>query len=571
MSQSRREFLQASAGAAAGAALPETGVARRSPGPRAGAGSFLPLLHPPDRVVAVTAEERLNLERAASGAWAGKGVRVETPLTGAGDGLAVRVASERPLRRVLLRWALRVPGAVRVLGDHWERGYGDLEWRSLVPERPLPWYFLTNDGARTHGYGVRTGAAALAHWQVDGDGVSLWLDVRSGGRGVELNGRTLEAAVVAAREGREGESAFEAARAFCRLLCDAPRLPGAPVYGGNSWYSAYDRIDARLVREMADDVAALSPSAVAPFAVIDSGWQSAIGLHAAAGGPWREANREFPEMGRMAEDLRGRGTRPGIWVRPLVTVDRVPESWTLSTARFKADYPGVVLDPSVPDALALVKADVARLAREWRYDLVKHDFTTYDLFGRWGFEMGASVTPDGWGFADRSRTSAEIVRALYEAIREAAGGALLIGCNTIGHLGAGLFELQRTGDDTSGREWERTRKMGVNTLAFRMPQHGVFFAADADCAAITRAVPWDLARQWLELLAASGTPLFVSHVREALGAAQRDVVRGAFALAASGQAHAEPLDWLGTTCPRRWRLAGGEATYEWTGPDGVDA
>ena len=239
---------------------------------------------------------------------------------------------------------------------------------------------------------------------------------------------------------------------------------------------------------MTDDVVALSPSGDnRPFAVIDSGWQASIGIHAAAGGPWREPNRLFPPMAKLSDEIRSKGARPGIWVRPLVTVDRVPDSWTLPASRFRGDYPGVVLDPSVPEVLALVREDVARLAREWRYDLVKHDFTTYDLFGRWGFEMGPSVTVDGWSFADRSRTSAEIVRALYAAIREAAGPSVVIGCNTIGHLGAGLFELQRTGDDTSGREWERTRKMGVNTMAFRLPQHGTFFAADADCAPITKA------------------------------------------------------------------------------------
>ena len=82
--------------------------------------------------------------------------------------------------------------------------------------------------------------------------------------------------------------------------------------------------------------------------------------------------------------------------------------------------------------------------------------------------MVNELTDRGWSFTDRGRTTAEIVRALYEAIRASAGPAELIGCNTIGHLGAGLFELQRIGDDTSGNEWSRTRKMGVNTLAFRL-------------------------------------------------------------------------------------------------------
>ena len=565
-SRSRRSFLQAAV-AAGGAAT----AAATEPGPRGAApSSFLAIVRPPDQAFVHVEGERLTLAKSAPGEWTHGSVHVET--TAAGERLAVRVASGLALRRVHLRWAVTVPSGLRLLGDHWERGYGDLEWRGVVPERPMPWFFLAHDGRRTHGYGVRTGASALAHWQVDGEGVSLWLDVRCGGRGVELEGRTLEAATVVAREGRGGESAFAAARAFCSLLHDRPRMPASPVYGGNSWYSAYDRIDADLVRAMADDVVALSPSGDnRPFAVIDSGWQASIGLHAAAGGPWREPNRLFPPMATLSDEVRSKGARPGLWVRPLVTVDRVPESWTLSASRFKGDYPGVVLDPSVPEALALVREDVTRAAREWRYDLVKHDFTTYDLFGRWGFEMGPSVTADGWSFADRRRTSAEIVCALYAAIREAAGPALVIGCNTMGHLGAGLFELQRTGDDTSGREWERTRKMGVNTMAFRLPQHGTFFAADPDCAPVTSALPWPLAERWLRLVAASGTPLFLSHAREALGPEQKASVREAFARAAVPQPPAEPLDWLDTTCPRRWRLGGREVEVEWTGEGGVEA
>jgi hypothetical protein len=295
---------------------------------------------PPDRVFAHVEGERLALEKGMTGEWARGGVRVETPLTG--DRMAVTVASEAPLRRVHLRWGVAVPTGLRLLGDHWERGYGDLEWRGVVPERPMPWFFLTYDGRRTHGYGVRTDASALAHWQVDAEGVSLWLDVRSGGRGVELKGRTLGAATVVAREGRDGESAFAAAQAFCTVLHDRPLMPASPAYGGNSWYSAYDRIDADLVRAMTDDLVALAPAgANRPFAVIDSGWQGSIGIHAAAGGPWREPNRLFPPMAKLSDEIRSKGARPGIWVRPLVTVDRVPDSWTLPVSRFRGDYPGV--------------------------------------------------------------------------------------------------------------------------------------------------------------------------------------------------------------------------------------
>jgi alpha-galactosidase len=167
------------------------------------------------------------------------------------------------------------------------------------------------------------------------------------------------------------------------------------------------------------------------------------------------------------------------------------------------------LDPSVPEVLEMVRTDIKRLSG-WGFELIKHDFSTFDIFGQWGVNMKESMTRNGWHFADRTRTSAEIVVDLYRAIREAAGDTLIIGCNTIGHLAAGLVELQRTGDDTSGREWERTRRYGINTLAFRMAQHGAFFAVDADCVGLTNDVPWNFNAQWLDLLARSGTPLFVS-------------------------------------------------------------
>jgi alpha-galactosidase len=184
--------------------------------------------------------------------------------------------------------------------------------------------------------------------------------------------------------------------------------------------------------------------------------------------------------------------------------------------------------------------------------------------------MGAQLTNPGWHFADQTRTTAEIVVALFQAIRRGAGQALVIGCNTFSHLAVGIFELQRTGDDTSGLEWERTRKMGVNTLAFRMPQHNAFYACDADCVGLTTQVPWHLNRQWLELLSTSGTPLFVSPAPEALGDEQVSALRRAFALAAQAQPAGEPRDWLHLTTPCEWKLMDSPTTFDWFSPTGVE-
>ena len=151
---------------------------------------------------------------------------------------------------------------------------------------------------------------------------------------------------------------------------------------------------------------------------------------------------------------------------------------------------------------------------------------------------------------------------------------LLDGCNTVGHLGQGVFDLQRTGDDTSGRQWERTRRMGVNTLAFRLPQHGNFFTVDADVVGLTDAIPWEFNKQWLDVLARSGTATLVSAGPPAHGPEQRAALRNAFAIASEGGASLRPADWMETSAPELWQQHAGcsaasERRYRWSGPGGA--
>ena len=514
---------------------------------------LLEVVRVPDRVTAFCESGEYDLRQTAEGEWTAEDLIIEThPQDGF---LPIQLSAPRSaVKRLRLHWSLPGHGATRILGDAWERGYGDLEWRSVVPERPLPWYFLASDGTKTHGVGVKTGPNSLCFWQVDSGGVTLWLDVRSGGVGVALGERVLEAATVVAHAGTPEETPFASARAFCQMLCDKPLLPKQPVYGGNNWYYAYGVSSHAQILEDSRLIASAAPDGDnQPFMVIDDGWQ--LTGPNCSGGPWHLSNAAFPDMARLASEMKGTGVRPGLWMRLLTTAERLPGHL------FRGDG---LLDPSVPDVLDRVRADVARCVG-WGYEMIKHDFSTYDIFGgRWGFEMGSEIVPDGSGrFADGSKTSAEIVIAFYRAIREGAGDALVIGCNVIGHLAAGLIEIQRTGDDTSGRDWNRTRKMGVNTLAFRMPQHETFFAADADCVGLTNDIPWALNAQWLDLLARSGTPLFVSAAPNAFGPQQLEALKQAFTLASQPQPAGEPLDWLDTVCPDRWQLHGEEAEYDW--------
>ncbi|MGI4886925.1 MAG: hypothetical protein ACRYFR_18360 [Janthinobacterium lividum] len=559
----RRNFLQISGAALGGL------VARPAAGPHTAPAETVEL---PTRVLVRLGpgpQAQALISSDGRRAWAYRDVTVRlTPQ--AGGGLAVAVQSPTlALHAVQLLWRYAAPAAATVLGDAWERTYGDVQFQPPAGARKLPWYLVQHDpgSGRTACFGVRTGAHTFCYWQVGGGQLQLTLDTESGGVGVRLGARTLAAATVLATTGRPGESAFATARRFCGSMCPAPRLPRQPVYGINDWYFAYGNNSADLILEHTRLLAGLMPAGDnRPFSVIDAGW-AAYAPALPGDNSWNDdfsrPNAKFPDMAQLGGEIRQLGMRPGLWTRPLCAAHDTPANRLLPRIAGRDDPKRPVLDPTIAENLERIRHNFATY-QAWGYELVKHDFSTYDLLGRWGFEMADGFTAPGWRFHDDTRTTAEVILDLYQAIRDAAGPAYLIGCNTVGHLAAGLFELSRTGDDTSGLEWDRTRKMGVNTLGFRLVQHNQFFAVDGDCVGLTPKVPWAQNAQWLRLLAGSGAPLFVSAQPAAVGAAQKAALTAAFAQAARPQPVGEPLDWLTTPRPTRWRLDGQTVAFDWS-------
>lgn len=452
---------------------------------------------------------------------------------------------------IKLRWNnLSWDKNVRFLGDAWERGYGDMEWKGMNPNRFMPWYFCAKSEAKSVCYGVKVRPSAMCFWQVDSLGMTLFLDVRCGGSGVNLKGRVIKLADVIACEMRDCTS-FEAMQEFCGQMCEDPILPKYPVYGSNNWYYAYGKSSESEILADCDYILNLTKDIEnKPYMVIDDCWQEHHRLNEYNGGPWTKGNEKFPDMKALAEKLVQKGVRPGIWVRLLLNEDEnIKNEWRLSHNN--------CIDPTNPEALNYIKEDIKRICN-WGYTLIKHDFSTFDLFGKWGFQMSPLVTDDGWHFYDDSLTSAEVVKLLYKAILDASveasnGETLILGCNTIGHLGAGYMHINRTGDDTSGVIWERTRFMGVNTLAFRLPQHGKFYEIDADCVGIDGGISWSMNKQWADVLAKSGTPLFISVRPNILDETEKQELHEILKVASKQEHHVIPVDWEETTCPEHWQ------------------
>jgi alpha-galactosidase len=523
---------------------------------------LLPVLSQPEKMVAFAGDvEASRLELLRSGTdWTANGGASGTRisfLTGHRHSTVSLESPTIPIQRVHLRWKRKFPSGVLALGDAWERSYGDLEWRPLQAERAMPWYAVLHLDGQTAGMGVKTGAASFAFWQVDSAGISLWLDVRNGGNGVWLDNRKLDIATLVEYVGNTGESAFSTTQCLCRLMAEGTEVPerrGATfvdvIYGSNDWYYAYGKNTADRILRDADLVKSLAPSGgPKPFTVIDDGYQN---------------RSRFPDMPKLASDIRSRGVIPGIWIRPLRAAATVPANLLLPNARCKQDggKPLLAYDPTIPEALEAIAA-VATEACAWGFDLIKHDFTTFELFGLWGSEMGASPSQGNWHFSNRTLTNAEIVTLLYTRIRSNCGeDRIILGCNTIGHLSVGLFDASRTGDDVSGREWERTRRTGVNTLAFRLPQHKKFFKLDPDCIPLTPDLPWSMSRQWLQAVANSGTVLLISPDLRAIGKEQLDAIREAFDVCVH-KSSSQPVNWIGSRTPSGWRSSAGNETYNW--------
>ncbi|MEO5593436.1 MAG: hypothetical protein ABIR15_01200 [Chitinophagaceae bacterium] len=523
------------------------------------------LLNFPDYVTAVVNNELVQLAGTGKQRWIHKTLVID--LKKINENIVIEIeAPQCSLSTVTLHWKKISPPAA-VMNDHWERTYGDASWHTASATEILPWYFMEHTGKNTNGFGVKTGAAAFCSWQLNATELSLSIDTRSGGEGVRLGDRKLEAAEIVTIKSTQNESAFATTRRFTKMMCSSARMPKQPVYGINDWYFTYGNNSEKLILEHTEMMAPMAEGlSNRPFSVIDAGWFT---------GPpsspndccWGDSmdipNAKFGDMSRCAEKIKKAGMRPGIWTRPLCGSYKDPTSLMLPLINGR-EKNKPVLDPSIPENLERIKTYFKNY-NDWGYEMVKFDFTTFDIMGKWGFDMlkTGAITSPGWHMHDNTRTNAEIIQTLYKTIRAAAGETYIIGCNTISHLSAGLFELNRIGDDTSGNEWERTRKMGVNTLAFRGVQHGTFYAADADCVGLTTKVSWDKNKQWMELVAKSGTPLFISAQPDATGTIQKQAIKECFRLASGNLPVAEPIDWMQNAFPKKWKLNGEIQNFNW--------
>ncbi len=479
------------------------------------------------------------------------------------NGVAEVVINEHPIpvKYARLRWNGKVGEIDKILGDQWERS-GEavgLDWMGKIPHRRMPWYFHCVEGDKNALYGVKTGANSFCSWFLDDGGITLFIDLTCGNGGTLIKKPLSLCFVVSLFY--EGD-AFDASKKFCSLMCDNPVMPKTPIFGVNNWYWAYGRISHESVMRETDYLMEMTEGAESkPYMILDDGWQinRTFSGETHNGGPWHSGNFNFPSMQDTASAILEKGALPGIWLRPLMTIELVPQEAVLDIAERSAK---LYLDPSHPFTLEKVETDVKRIA-DWGYKLIKHDFSCIDITGYspMGINPHHICRPDV-KFFDNTQTTAMHIKNYYGAVQRGAGDSEVIGCNTIGHLTAGIHSAQRVGNDTSGRSYEWTRRNGINSM-MRLPQEGTFFNVDPDCAPFTERVPLSLSLDFLEVCALTGMTTLASVTPGILSPSEMKRINEIYRLASKGKGGYKIKGYKDTTCPNKFTDGKNEKEYDW--------
>ena len=264
------------------------------------------LINSPDSVTAIINNQIIKLVGKGKQQWEYQDVVVS--LKNTGKSIVVELqALKASCSSINLYWKTPVKESSLILNDQWERTYGNVSWHKSTTSELLPWYFMEHNGNTTNGFGVKTGAASFCGWQIANGNLTLALDTRSGGNGVQLGDRKLLAAEIVTIKNILGESAFETTRRFTKLMCNKTRMLKQPVYGINDWYFTYGNNSEKLIEQHTQMMAPMAEGLTNyPFSVIDAGWF--IGPPSSPndccwGDNLNTPNAKFGDMSRLAAKI----------------------------------------------------------------------------------------------------------------------------------------------------------------------------------------------------------------------------------------------------------------------------
>lgn len=351
-------------------------------------------------------------------------------------------------------------------------------------------------------------------------------------------------------------SCFAALEGYSRVIARRNGIKPPPIIpvGWVDWYFAKATTTEDDVLRNLDFIADELKDFGLEYVQIDSGWQLGVETtppphNVIAGGPWIP-NSKFPRgMKWFADEIRKRGMKPGIWIRPFHSIDGSPErmkhpEWFNEKGQ---------MDFSHQEVRAEVERLIALLTDEWGFEYIKYDFPSYDLFDAWGpalFEDHSAHKETH----DSRKTNIVAYSEAIEGIAEAARGkAYLLACNSVMPATIGKAEVFRIGDDVG--DWERTFRYGVRSVSSRYYTNGVFWTNDPDCLLVREPFTIEQARMWASLISLSGGAVFISEYLPKLPLERLQIIKKAMPVyknSGSGYPFGRPVDLLENDPPTIW-------------------
>jgi hypothetical protein len=326
--------------------------------------------------------------------------------------------------------------------------------------------------------------------------------------------------------------------AYFRPL-DKTAFPRAPA-GWCSWYVFWQGVREDQVVQNTDWLAANLKKFGCEYVQIDDGWQG-VGEGGGENRDWHVTEKhKFPHgMKWLADYIRGKGLRPGLWLIPFATSDSklfvkqpklfirrsdgttVYETADPKTGKTEIDWTGrYVVDPTGPEGRRWFTELFRMIAIDWGYDYVKID-------GQGG--SAGACNQYRQRLADPQLQPDDAYRAGLEAMKAVLGkNRFLLNCGGQ-YSSAGLCEGIRIGGDV-GPDWAGMQP-AIRATMQSLYMNNLCFWTDPDVVCVRPPLSFDQARLWATLLGITGQLLMTSDDMPKLTPERVDLIKRIFPVA----------------------------------------
>ncbi|MGW3102438.1 glycoside hydrolase family 36 protein [Streptomyces sp. NPDC001100] len=346
---------------------------------------------------------------------------------------------------------------------------------------------------------VFQGEGLLALDPGDGSPARLWAAVDPTGSVPSIRLSVRDGVAEIAADGPVKEWTGTGIQSVLRDWADSVALP-SPRPAPTVWCSWYEYFTAVTEEDIHENLRAMDTLDLPIDVVqIDDGYQKALG-------DWLTLSGRFRSRASIADTIRGRGRRAGIWTAPFL-VDPASD--------LAAEHPEwLVRDPA---------GGFAHAGRNWGHDLCVLD-STHPGAAAYLTEVYATLRTEGYdyfkadflyagaldGVRHKEVDAIEAYRAGIALIREAIGpDAYLLGCGAPILPSLGLFDAMRISPDTAPHrrpEADDHSQPGQDSAEFtgfaRQWQHGRLWTNDPDCLMARPAV--ETRERWAAHVEATG-------------------------------------------------------------------